>query len=158
MNAAPQLVEWDDDNKKEIEEAKSIYQKAREQNREIEDLFGNMVEYFRPSLKGFRIKGQRLKPHQFSMRILNEKGDETLIWDSRDPDEVKEAAKIFNKYIEKGWRAFATDIEGNRSRRIRAFDAEKEEVIFEEDNTKEKLQKFVGKFSEIKVLPKTYPG
>jgi len=158
MNFAPMLLEWDSSKLREVEDAKVIYRQAKAEGRRIEDLIGNPVEFFKPSLHGIRILAKELKDSQFRMRILNEKGDETLIWDSLDSAEVKESAKIFKEYLDKGWRAFAISSDGKIKKRLHSFDAELEEVVFEENKYREKLNNFVKKFTEIKLLPRTFPG
>lgn len=162
LNLAPQIVEWDDNISKEVEEAKKIYQQARREQREIITLAGQTIEFFHPSLKGFEIKGKALKLGEFSVRILNEKGDETLIWDSNDPDEIEEAAKIFSDYLNKGWTPYAVSPNGDLKRKVRYFNPELMEVTFVEPGKEktftQKLRDFVQAFPAVTMLPKTYPG
>lgn len=162
MNNAPLIVSWDENKPKEVEEAKKLYQKARKELREIVDLEGRVLEYFSPLLGGFEIKGKQLSSTQFSMRILNETGDETIIWDASQEKEVREAAKLFSSYLERGWEAFAISEDGSRKRRIKRFNAELQEITFtdvtSEKEFKSTLSKFVDKFKQIQMLPKTRPG
>jgi len=162
LNYGNLLVEWDDNSLKEVEEAKKIYQKARLQQRLIVNLNGTPIEFFHPSLLGFEIRGKALNEGQFSVRILNEKGDETLIWDSNDPQEIAEAAAKFSSYLNKGWTAYAVSPDGRFKRKIKFFDSATLEITFQEPGKeksfKEKLSSFVGKFPALTMLPKTYPG
>jgi hypothetical protein len=162
LNFAPMIMEWDDDNKKQVEDAKKVYQQARREHREITDMDDKSIEFFHPSLLGFKIKGKALKDGEFSMRILNEKGDETLIWNSNDPDQVRESAKLFKEYVEKGWTAYAISADGSMKRKVTVFNAELLEVTFEEIGSgktiKEKLSSFVKSFKQVQMQPKTYPG
>lgn len=180
LNASALRVEWDQEDKKQIEEAKTIYRKAKGEGRIITDIHDNVIQFFHPKLEAIKIKEIELKETQFSIRFFDETGDRRIIWDSSDPFQIKDAADKFKEYIDKGWRGFATDAKGNRKRRVYAFDAQKEEVLFEEitdeqilekfnekltketDKPKlmktEKLQNFVKCFNKISALPKTIAG
>jgi hypothetical protein len=181
LNGSALRVEWDDDNKKEIEEAKRVYQKAKTQGRRIvlADDESKVVEFFRPTLKGFVVKETELLDGQFSFRIIDDTGDRRLVWDLREQAQVLEASKLFSEYLDKGWRAYAIDAEGNKRRRIRSFNAEKEEILFEELTSSEiltnfadkmkkdipkpelkasKLARFVEAFKQTLMVPRTYPG
>jgi len=162
LNLAPQIVEWDAFNKKEVEEAKKIYQQARREIREIVTLAGIPIEFFHPSLEGFEIKGKALKAGQFSVRILNEKGDETVVWDSNDPDEIEEAAKLFSNYLNKGWTPYAVSTDGSMRRKVKYFNPELMEVTFlepgKEKTATQKLKEFVKECPAVTILPKTYAG
>jgi len=180
MNANALKVDWNQNNKKEVEDAKAIYRKARIEHREIIDSKGKPITAFRPFLEGFVIREVQLRPHEFAARIFDETGDRRLIWNAADPEQIKDACKLFNKYIKKGWKAYGTDSLGNRGPRIFKFDYAKLEVVIDDKTTNEKLKafgekfekgekperkttkqkllSFVEKFKEVKVLPKTYPG
>jgi hypothetical protein len=184
MNANTLRVEWGE-RLKEIEEAKTIYQKARAEGRRITDLDGAEVSHFRSSLRGFLIHEIALKPSEFAMRIFDETGDRRLIWNSLDPDQIREAAKIFNDYLSRGWKAYAVDEKGQKGARIFGFSGEKQELYFDERTTNDKLRSFAGQFAglesqslgkgsppskrqrlsefaqsfkTVKLLPRTYPG
>jgi len=182
MNNSALRIEWDTDNKKEIEEAKAYYRKAKTEGRIVTDVENNVIEFFKPSLGGIVIKETELKEHEFSVRVYDETGDRRLIWDSSDPKQVKEAMKLFNDYISRGWRAYATCEKGVTRRRIHEFDIEHEEVSFEEKPFKmiskefvesikktSKVEKielrkkdffsaFIKHFKKVELVPKTYPG
>lgn len=158
LHPAPLRVEWDSSNRKEVEERKKIYQQARKENRKITTLDGESVTCFKPGLEGLLIHSPELKDSQFRMIVLDETGDRRFMWDSMDPHEVLEAAQIFEKYIKKGWIAYAVDKKGNKGQRIYKFNARHEEVFFDEEGLNIKLKNFVKKFKEIKMLPKTRPG
>ena len=148
-------VSWDENaNLKMIDEVKSIYIKAKNEGYDIVDLDGKSIEVFKPSLLGFKILEKKLTQTQFSMRILNETGDELLIWDSVSKKEVQEAQKRFDEYIAKGWRAYAVNSDGSTGKRIRTFDADIEELTFADD-MKMSFSKFVKSFGKIQMTPKT---
>jgi len=167
MNLAPMIVEWDDNLPKEVEDAKKVYQAARAQQRTITTLEGALIEHFHPRLLGFRIEGPSLASNQFAARFFNETGDETLVWDSSDSKEVKEAAERFTKYLNKGYRAFAVSADGALKRQITHFNADLEEITFVEVRSQatftEKVKDFIKAFAPlpapvVQVLPPTYPG
>ena len=154
MNGNTLVVEWDDSNLKEIEDAKTIYRQARQAGRIIVDMVGGTIGGFRASLKAFKVLEKALSDTQFSMRIINETGDELVIWDSNIKKEVNEASKLFEKYLKKGWRAYAINDDGTTGIRIVSFDSDLEEVIFD-DKTSINIKKFAESFGKVQLLPKT---
>lgn len=182
MNASAMRIEWDSTCKKEIEEAKTLYRQAKLAGREVVDLEGRAIESFRSYFKGMIIKEIALLPTEFAMRIFDETGDRRLIWNATDPAQVKDAATLFDEYVKKGWKAYAIRDDGSRGRRIREFDAVKQELVVDDESTNDKLKAFSDKvkaevkdapppktmrqglndfvksFKQIKMLPRTYPG
>jgi hypothetical protein len=159
LHTANLRIEWDTTNKKEIEDAKKYYQRARAEKRTITTIEDIPVTCFNPNLGTLLIKNTELKETEFEMRIFDETGDRRLIWDSTDTDMIKDAAKMFKEYIKKGWRAYAIGFKGRPNKRVYDFDPEAEELFFDESGSiKEKLSKFIESFKEIKVIPKTRPG
>lgn len=155
LNNNAQVVEWDDSSLKQIEEAKKLYQQARREHRKITTIGGEIIEGFRANLLAFRIESPELSDTQFSVRLVNDTGDELLIWDSKVKDEIGEAARVFAEYLEKGWKAYAVSPEGALGQRIVRFDASLEEVSFADKRTL-KLEAFVKTFKQVQVLPKTW--
>lgn len=156
---------------KRIDKAKAHYIKARAEGRYICDLNDKPVAYFHNLLdednrvQGFKIKGPALKDHEFSVRILNEKGDETIMFDANIPEMVAKAERQFNEYLKRGWTPYVISRDGKTRRRITAFNAEMKEITFvepgDEKNEKpfrEKLSNFVKSFGVVQVLPKTAKG
>jgi len=179
MNNSALRIEWDDNDKRQVEEAKTHYRNARKENRLITSLDGEPIAHFKPTLLGFIVKETELKEDEFSVRVFDETGDRRLIWNMKNPDQVKEAAKLFDEYIKKGWRGYTVDDTGRTRLRIHKFDIDTQEVLFEEkspteimaDFTKavksevkqavmktEKIANFVKSFKNTKLVPRTYPG
>lgn len=154
MNGNSMVVEWDDSNFKEIEEAKALYIKARKEGRKIFDMAGELVEGFKTTLKGFRIAEKEMSDTQFAVRFIDDSGDDRVIWDSSVKKEVREAEKRFTEYLDKGWRAYAVESNGDRGRRITKFDAKVEEISFA-DGKVMSLLRFAQAFGSVQVLPKT---
>jgi len=160
-----QIYEWDTNNKNHNEKFKLIFQEAKfKENRKIfSPIDGKTpLSCFREVLeaKGFVIGETELKEGQFALHFINESGDIRLIWDSQSKKEVKEAKEKFEEYIQRGWRAYAINRDGSKSkRRIYGFDDNLEEIYVDESKTiKEKFGDFLKTFREIQVQPKTIPG
>ena len=163
MHTGEILVSWNPINSKERDEAKAKYQKARSEGRKIMTVSRLEIDAFaKVSTDGeFLIAPTTLNAGEWTLRIHDETGDRRLIWQSEDPDQVKEAATKFNEYMSKGWKAYAYDPTKpkDKGRRIYGFDGEREEIVFDDKNTlRENLKNFVKAFTEIKMVPKTYPG
>ena len=158
LNNAALQVDWDVDNKKDTEAAKSIFMQAKKENRTLVTEDTKVINHFSEivHIGAFKVLESLLTEQQILMRILNEKGDETIIWDSLLKKEVKEAEDVFHKYIDKGWKAYAIQFDGTRGRRIKTFRPTMEEISFSDE--KLSLKEFRAKFNKIEVLPSTYPG
>lgn len=69
---------------------------------------------------------------------LSQQGDERLIWDSSDPNQIMEAINKFDELIDKGYLAFLVDDQGNTTRQINKRNWEqlevrqREEILFRE--------------------------
>lgn len=151
-------VTWDVNNKKQIEDAKKIYQQAKKEKRKITTLDNKDIDYFRPEYGGFLIKKPLLTESQFEMNILDDSGDTLLTFDSKDPLEVQEAATKFNELLKKGYRAYSISLDGEKKRRIYRFDPKAEEIYFDEKTLKQKLKEFVKSFKDIKMTSPTRKG
>lgn len=152
-------VEFGTARLKEVDEAKKKYLKAKREGRQIlhiETL--KPVDKFPLQDGGFVIAETVVPEGHLAGHFIDDTGDRRIIWNMRDPDDVREALAEFNKYLAKGWKPYAIDRQGNKGVRIFSFDAQKEEVVFEDKTTREKLSKFVERFKEIKAFPKTRPG
>jgi hypothetical protein len=161
LNQSSIRIEFDPRSLPIIDEAKKKYIEARRQGRKITDLEGNPIAIFKPMLGGFIIGEKELTDDQFSFRIYDETGDRRLIWNASNPFEVEEAAKKFEAYLTKGWKAYLIDREGNKGRRIIRFSAKDEEIVFDEKGveTKHRLKDFIKSFGgKVQLLPRTFPG
>lgn len=150
-------VAWDPDSSSQIDEAKLIYRDARQKLLKIVDEQDQPLEFFLPRSGFFKIAGKELADGQVKMHILDETGDRTLVWNSKDDVEVEEAAKVFADYLARGWKAYAVKNDGEKQRRIRKFNPELQEVEFDEGPVM-KFKQFLGAMKKVQMLPKTYPG
>jgi hypothetical protein len=128
LHAATINVDWDIENFKQIDEAKKIYLQARKEDRKVLDMDGNVVDRFHPSMGTLIIKEIEVKDGEFSMRIFDNTGDRRIVWNSKDPDQIKEAKATFDEYVEKGWKPYAISRNGNKGHRIHEFNPEREEI------------------------------
>ena len=151
-------VEFDPRVKKQLEEAKQKYQSAKLQGRTVFSTTGNEINSWQVVRDGFVVAPKALSDNQFALRILDETGDRRIVWDLLSPKETNEAKKKFDEYQLKGWRAYAIAKDGTRSHRIASFDETLQEVIFADSDVKQKLSAFVKNVSEVRMVPKTYPG
>ena len=62
LNQSSIMIEWDDRNKKEIDDAKEIYIKAKLEQRRITDLGGEKIECFKPDLCAIKIQPSSFRP------------------------------------------------------------------------------------------------
>ena len=130
----PKVFTWDENNYLEYQEVLAEVEKAKK--------------------LGFRIAGKesgeiKMLPPKRDLnigcfRILSENGDDRVIWDRRNKNQVKEAFKKFKELMKKGYTAYAATVSGQRGHKITEFDPGLEEIILG------------GK--EMILVPKTMPG
>lgn len=70
---------------------------------------------------------QETEKHMLS--IPDATGDSRIMWDPRDPDEVKLAERHFKDALKKGMAAFKVDKSGGTGEQIRAFDPNAGKII-----------------------------
>ena len=68
-------------------------------------------------------------PHMGVFRVLSDNGDDRIVWDRRDPKQVKEAFKKFKDFLKKGYTAFVTLASGKPGHKIEDFDPGLEEIV-----------------------------
>lgn len=83
---------------------------------------------------GISVMGQNfaVQPYHRVFRILDPKrGDERLVWDSRNFSDLKAARQMFIEFIKKGLTPFRVGLNGKATAEVmREFDPTAEEVIF----------------------------
>jgi len=104
--------------------------------------------------QGFRLKREEagaieLEPppkgeHVGVMRILSKEGDERLVWDRREPDQVREAFKKFKELLKAGFTAFAVLANGKKGHKLTEFDPGLQEILMRK--------------GEMVMVPATMPG
>ena len=158
----PLVVEWDPERPREVEAAKRQYQAARARGDQIEQLDGTVVSVFRPTLAAFRaLPGQRAG--HVHIRIIDDSGDRSIVWDATHRGEVDAAAKIFADYLAKGWKGYAISRDGSLKRRILVFSPAAEEIVLvdpkdESQKITKTKQQFIREFGSVQALPKTWKG
>jgi hypothetical protein len=63
------------------------------------------------------------------MAILGKEGDTKVIWDPNNEDELEAAEDQFDSLIEKGFKAFKVDKEGNKTTSIKKFNPSLGKII-----------------------------
>lgn len=129
-----QAIIWDPDD---TEEKKFAMKK-------IEELKQNGFSIISSEDGMVRMDPPKLNPNINVFRILSQNGDDRVIWDRRDKNQVKEAFQKFKELLNNGYTAYAVTEEGKRGHKITTFDPGLEEVIL---GTKETV-----------FVPRTVPG
>jgi hypothetical protein len=117
--ARPQLIGWDP----------TSYDQSIEARKRIETLTreGFILEY--EDNGEARLLPPSKDPNIGCFRILSQNGDDRVIWDRRDKNQVKEAFKKFKELIKKGFSAYAATSSGGRGHKITEFNPGLEEII-----------------------------
>ena len=69
--------------------------------------------------------------HNRVFRILSEKGDDRVTWDSRSLADIRAAKQMFVEFVKKGLKPFKVGLDGKATANVmRVFDPLAEEVIF----------------------------
>jgi len=89
-----------------------------------------------------------LDPQCVVFRVLTENGDDVIVWDRRDYDQILEARALFDDYLSRGYRAYVMRSDGEKGSRVDSFDALLETVIISKE----------GKSYEALLVPPTHPG
>lgn len=180
-HTAPIYIPFDPKARKQVEEVKALYMKMKREGRQVVNKLGARIDRFQDVIDNEALEvlaSNQDDLNAVGLRILDETGDRRIVWQANDPDQVKEAAALYNEYIAKGWKAYAVHRRDSKLRglRIVGFSEDLEEIIFDDSMTADKMKGFAngfreaGKtirqrldqfaevFSEVKMLPKTYPG
>ncbi len=121
------IIPWDSSHLKQIDEAKKEYRKYKKLGYIITKMDGTILERFDSALEEIIIKAQ--KTAKRVMKILNDHGDERLVWEKEDGRQAKEAKSRFVKLIADGYKAYSVDRNGKKNRRIEEFDIDAEEIL-----------------------------
>lgn len=84
----------------------------------------------------------------FAFRVLSENGDDVIVWDRRELDQMLEAKQLFNDYVAKGYKAYVLRSNGERGSRVESFDELLETIVVSD---KEPIR-------EANLVPPTHPG
>jgi len=121
-------VVWDSKRLKEIDEAKKRILDHKKAGYEIVLADGSPMKTFNPRYEEVIIRARKVGKKNV-LKILNELGDERIIWEKEDGREAKEAKKKFVDYIKKGYKAYSVDARGKKNMRIDEFDVDAEEIL-----------------------------
>lgn len=116
-------VIWDNENELETQEAEIKIENLLDQGYEIEkERPGEVL-----------LKNPEIDKNFFKFQILSQNGDDVLVWDRRDPEQVKDAKNKFKDYLSKGYTAYSIR-GGQRGAKLTTFDELREHIILGEDN------------------------
>ena len=130
----PRSIIWNKSNKKEIEQAKKILMDFKRKGYELLKQDGTIMEKFNSTLEEVRVIAKGVA--KSCMKILDETGDDRLVWDKENGREAKQAKKKFNDLIAKGYSAFSVDHEGEKNKKITEFDIDAEEILMVPETVK----------------------
>lgn len=129
-----QTVIWDKSNKKEIEQAKKILMAFKRKGYELLKSDGTVMERFNSTLEEVKVIAKGVA--KSVLKILDESGDDRLVWDKDNGREAKQAKKKFNDLIKDGYSAFSVDHDGEKNRKITEFDVDAEEILMVPETVK----------------------
>jgi len=84
----------------------------------------------------------------FVFRVLSKNGDDVIVWDRREIDQVLEAKQLFSDYLAKGYKAYVLRSDGERGSKVESFDELLETILVSEED----------KITEANLVPPTHPG
>ena len=120
-------IVWDSSHLKQVDEAKAIIMKFKREGYKILKADGSVMERFNPRLEEVVITAQKVVENV--LKILNEKGDERIVWKKEDGRAAKQAKKKFEEFLKKNYMAYSVDSRGRKNRRIHEFDVDAEEIL-----------------------------
>ncbi len=122
-------IMWDKTHLKQIDQAKTMFMRYKRQGYQFTNESKTaIIERFNPALEEIVVLAKKVtKKHE--MKILNQKGDERIVWDKDDGIEAKQAKERFNQLLKDGWKAYSVDRDGKRNRKIVEFDVDAEEIL-----------------------------
>lgn len=122
-----QLIIWDQNNKKQVEEAKVQVLRFKRLGYDILLANGKTMVWFRPYYEQVLVKARRVC--KCVMRVLNDSGDDRIVWDRDNGFEAMDAKKKFEDLLRKGYKAYSVRADGKKGRRIKEFDVDAEDII-----------------------------
>lgn len=128
----PKIFVWDENNYKQFQEVLQEVEKMKQQGFKLVD-----VDTISKDLGEVKLIPPSRDSNFGCFRILSQNGDDRVIWDRRDPSQVKDAYKKFKQLMKDGCTAYAATSEGKKGHKITEFDPGLEEII---------------------IVPKTIPG
>jgi hypothetical protein len=118
---------WNARKLKEIDEAKTEYRKYKALGYQIVKADGTPLDRFMPALEEIVVKAKKV--YQRVLKVLNEKGDERIVWDKENGRQAKEAKAKFEEFLKKNYMAFSVNSKGEKNRKIDEFDVDAEEIM-----------------------------
>lgn len=130
----PRKIIWNKFNKKEVEQAKKTLMEFKRKGYELLKPDGKIMERFSPILEEVRVLTKGVA--KSVMKILDDTGDERIVWDKDNGREAKQAKKKFLELLKKGYTAFSVDHQSEKNRKITEFDIDAEEILMVPETVK----------------------
>lgn len=118
-HSRPRIIAWDATCEKQTKEAATEIEGLESKGFKAIDKKDGLVTLSPPTRD----------PNQGLFRILSQNGDDHVVWDRRDPAQVREAFAKFNELVKKGYTAYSTTSDGKKGHKIDTFDPGLEEII-----------------------------
>jgi len=120
----PKQIQWDPTLHADWEEAQKTIKRYRDQGFTLREVRGDLKS------SGLAVIDPPARdPNTILFRVLSDEGDTRLVWDRREPDQVKEAYVRFKELLDSGHTAFAIRSDGKKGSKLDEFDPLHEEIL-----------------------------
>lgn len=120
----PKQIQWDPTLAEDWEAADRKIREYRNQGFTLRAVAGDLkragIAFMDPPARD---------PNLILFRVLSNEGDTRLVWDRREPTQVKEAYQRFKDLLDKGYTAYAVRSDGKKGSRLDEFDPLHEEIV-----------------------------
>jgi len=115
-----QCVLWNPDNVQEASEAEVLMERYYKLGYKLASFDRGEAIFVPP------------KPNKNTIifRVLSKNGDDRLLWDRRDLEQVREAKSKFKEYVDSYHTPYACKKDGTKGSKLDSFDQTHEEIIF----------------------------
>ncbi|NIT77372.1 MAG: hypothetical protein GWO44_10910 [Thermoplasmata archaeon] len=120
----PKQIQWDPTLSEDWEAADRKIRDLRNQGFTLRAVAGDLkkagIAFMDPPARD---------PNLILFRVLSDEGDTRLVWDRREPDQVKEAYARFKELLDKGYTAYCVRSDGKKGSKLEEFDPLHEEIV-----------------------------
>jgi hypothetical protein len=120
----PKQIQWDPTLAEDWEAADKKIREYRNQGFTLRAVAGDLktagIAFMDPPTRN---------PDHILFRVLSNEGDTRMVWDRRDPAQVKEAYQRFKDLLGQGYTAYAVRSDGKKGSKLDEFDPLHEEIL-----------------------------
>ena len=120
----PKQIQWDPTIPQDWEDADKRIREYRNLGFTLRSVAGDLktvgIAFMDPPVRD---------PNLILFRVLSNEGDTRLVWDRREPPQVKEAYQRFKDLLGSGYTAYAVRSDGKKGSRLDEFDPLHEEIL-----------------------------